>query len=140
MSRTHNTIRYNALTRKALAHGYRDAEEYLRHTPRLRHRLHECPVGRTCPQCSDNRRHAAPSTAYCLYFRSMRKSCAPVCVTWTGVNSVPVSVRALSNLSRGIPAHVYACPHVTRHGVLRQPSCHRPACAVGARILFWLPG
>lgn len=58
MSRTYNTIRYNALTRKALAHGYRDAEEYLRHTPRLRHRLHECPVGRTCPRCSDNRRHS----------------------------------------------------------------------------------
>ena len=50
-------IRYNALERKALAHGYPDAETYLRHTPRLRHRLHQCPVGRGCPQCRGNRLH-----------------------------------------------------------------------------------
>lgn len=58
MSRTHNTIRYNALERKALAHGYSDAEDYLRHTPRLRHRLYECPVGRDCPICATNRQYA----------------------------------------------------------------------------------
>ncbi len=58
MSRTHTTIRYNALERKALAHGYSDAEDYLRHTPRLRHRLVECPVGRHCPQCATNRQYA----------------------------------------------------------------------------------
>ena len=44
MSRTYTTIRYNALERKALAHGYPDAETYLRHTPRLRHRLYQCPA------------------------------------------------------------------------------------------------
>lgn len=49
MSRTYTTIRYNALERKALAHGYQSAEDYLRHTPRLRHRLYQCPVGRDCP-------------------------------------------------------------------------------------------
>lgn len=58
MSRTYNTIRYNALERKALAHGYSDAEDYLRHTPRLRHRLVECPVGRHCSQCATNRQYA----------------------------------------------------------------------------------
>lgn len=31
MSRTYNTIRYNALERKALAHDYPDAETYLHH-------------------------------------------------------------------------------------------------------------
>lgn len=57
MSRTYTTIRYNALERKALAHGYPDAETYLRHTPRLRHRLHQCPVGRDCSTCRGNRLH-----------------------------------------------------------------------------------
>lgn len=58
MSRTYTTLRYNALERKALAHGYSDAEDYLRHTPRLRHRLVECPVGRHCSQCAINRQYA----------------------------------------------------------------------------------
>ncbi len=58
MSRTYTTIRYNALERKALAHSYPDAEDYLRHTPRLRHRLYQCPVGRDCTQCKANRLHA----------------------------------------------------------------------------------
>lgn len=55
MSRTYTTIRTNALERKALVHGYPDVETYLRHTPRLRHRLFECPVGRHCSQCATNR-------------------------------------------------------------------------------------